>query len=305
MRKQILLYIYLVLFVFNSRAQLEQYNNYGFNIGLVTAIGTHVDRLGVVFQGYYVHDFAQLNMSVRIYDNFKNLGPKGNHFELNTALGFCFGYGKKISDNNYFVSSIGNQTRYKNSVAYSYNIWCNKVKTSQVTGIIAFQFEKFSIITENDLLAKPILDRFRTGAFLLQYQDKNIQFAINCTLWTGKMGSSIRSDSLFPYCGYMNTVDGVYSNLSHGLLSGQVKFANEFGQYLQANAGIDAEQIRNAVQNRFIHDMIILPRKWYKPINCHIPMIDSNNEQYLYHPNQKIRKPKLFLNGYSSPNVFY
>ncbi len=305
MRKQIVLYIFLVLFVFNSRAQLEQFKNYGFNVGFIGAFGTHVQRFGISIQGYYVYDFVQVNASIRLYDNFKNLGPKGEHAELNTAVGICLGYGKKISDNNYFVSSIGNQTNYKNSVAYSYNIWYNKVKTSQVTGIIAFQFDKFSIITENDLLAKPILDRFRTGAFLIQYQDKNIQYAINCTLWTGKMGSNVRNDSLFPYSGYLNTVDGVYSNLSHGLLSGQVKFANEYGQYLQANAGIDAEQIRNVVQNRLIHDMIILPRKWYKPINCHIPMIDSNNEQYLYRPNQKIKKPKLFLNGYTSPNVFY
>ena len=305
MRKKILINIFFVLLFIDTKAQLEQFKNCGFNVGFVSAFGTHVQRFGIVVQSYYIYNFAQLNVSLRLYDNFKNLGPRGEHAELSSSIGLCLGYGKKNIESNYFISSVGNQTGYKNSVAYCYNVWFNKIKTSQVTGIIALQFNKVSFITENDLLAKPILDRFRTGAFLLQYQDQNFQYAINCTMWTGKMGSSVTNDSLFPYCGYMNTVDGVYSNLSHGLLSGQIKFANEYGQYLQANAGIDAEQIRNVVQNKLIHDMIFLPRKLYKPINCHLPMIDSNNEQYLYRLNQKIKKPVLFLNGYTSPNIFY
>jgi len=161
------------------------------------------------------------------------------------------------------------------------------------------------MISENDLLAKPILDRFRTGAFLIQYQNKHFQYAINCTMWTGKMGPGIRTDSLFPKSGYLSTTDGVYSDLSHGLLSAQIKYANQFGQYLQANAGVDAEQVRNVVQNKMIHDMPFIPSKWNKAQNHHIPMIDTNGNQYLYRKDQKIRKPKLFLNGYTSPNVFY
>lgn len=285
--------------------QLELKKHFGFNVGFVSAFGTHVQRFGVVIQGYAVYHFAQINASVRVYDNFKNLGPKGEHAELNAALGLCLGYGQKSREKNLFMSSISNQTGYKNSVSYSYNIWRNKIKTSQVTGIIAFQFNHFSIISENDLLAKPILDRFRTGAFLIQYQDKHFQYAVNCTMWTGKMGTAVTNDSLFPRSGYLNMVDGVYSNLSHGLLSAQVKYANQYGQYLQANAGIDAEQVRNVVQNKMIHDMPFVPSKWNKAQNHHIPMIDTTGNQYLYHKDQKIRKPKLFLNGYTSPNVFY
>lgn len=304
MRAKIITILFIVYctFIFG---QLRIKKNYGFNIGFVSAIGTHVQRFGFVLQGYAVYDFAQLNASFRFYDNFRNLGPRGEHTEFNAALGLCLGYGEKTHEKNLFISSISNQTRYKNSVAYSYNIWRNKIKTSQVTGIIAFQFNRFSIISENDLLAKPILDRFKTGAFLLQYQNKHFQYAINCTMWTGKMGPGIRTDSLFPKAGYLTATDGVYTNLSHGLLSAQVKYANQFGQYLQANAGVDAEQVRNVVQNKMIHDMPFIPSKWNKAQNHHIPMIDTNDNQYLYHKEQKIRKPKLFLNGYTSPNVFY
>ncbi|OFY96469.1 MAG: hypothetical protein A3K10_00010 [Bacteroidetes bacterium RIFCSPLOWO2_12_FULL_31_6] len=286
-------------------AQLHLGNNYGFNVAVVGALGTHVQRFGIMVQGYAITDFAQINASFRVYNNFRNLGPKGEYAEFNAAVGLCLGYGQKTQDENLFISSISNQTSYKNSVAYSYNIWLNKIKTTQVTGIIALQFNHFSMISENDALAKRFLDRFRTGAFLLQYQNKDFQYSVNGTMWTGKMGSGVRNDTIFPEPGYINTENGVYPKLSHGILSAQIKYANEFGQYFQANAGIDAEQIRNVLQNKIVHDLPFFPKKWNKAQNLHFPMIDTKGEQYLYRKEQKIRKPKLFLNGYSSPNVFY
>lgn len=304
MRGRLTLILFMML-CSEGFSQLELHQNYGINVGFVGAIGTHVRRFGFVFQGYYVHRFAQINAAVRVYTNFRDLGPRSEHTEFNGALGLCLGYGKTTTGLNRFVSSIGNQTGYKNSVAYSYTIWYNRVHTSQVTGIAAFQFDRVSVVLENDLLAKPMLDRFRTGAFLVQYQDRDVQYAINCSLWTGQMGQSVKNDSLFPYTGYLNTTGSTYGNLSHGLLSAQVKVANDYGQYLQANAGIDAEQVRNAVQNRFIHDMLFVPKKLNKAQNLHIPMIDSAGNQYLYRKDQQIRKPKLFLNGYTSPNIFY
>ncbi len=297
--------IFLIGFYASSFSQLHIGKNYGFNVGFVSAFGTHVQRFGLVIHGYAVYDFAQINASVRLYDNFKNLGPAGENGEFNASLGLCLGYGSKPNEKNWFVSSVSNQTGYKNSISYSYNIWRNTIKTSQVTGVLAFQFNHISIITENDLLAKPVLDRFRTGAFLIQYQDKHFQYAINCTMWTGKMGSAVKNDSLFPKPGYMNSENGVYSNLSHGLLSAQVKYANQYGQYLQSNIGVDAEQVRNVVQNKIIHDMPFVPKKWNKAQNLHIPMIDAKGNQYLYRENQKVRKPKPFVNAYTSPNIFY
>lgn len=278
-------------------SQLTQTSNYGFNVGFIGAFGTHFQKFGIVVQGYYVYQFAQVNASIRLYDNFKNLGPKGEYAELNAALGLCLGYGKKNNEINPFVSSVGNQTGYYNSVAYSYNVWLNKLKTSQVTGIIAFQFNHFSIISENDLLAKRILDRFRTGAILLQYQDKQIQYAINTTLWTGQLGKAITHDTLFPYKGYLTTEGSVYGNMSHGLLSAQVRVANEYGQYLQANIGMDAEQIRNALQNKVIHTIF--------RNNLYLPMIDTIGNQYLYKKGQVIKKPRLYLNANLNANVFY
>jgi hypothetical protein len=305
MRKVKITICFLLGFYATVFSQLELEKNFGVNVGFVGAFGTHVQRFGIVVQGYALYNFAQINASFRVYDNIKDLGPKGEHPELGGSIGLCLGYGNKSKEENWFMTSVGNQTGYKNSVAYSYNIWYNKIKTSQVTGIISLQFNHFSFITENDLLAKPVLDRFRTGAFIIQYQSKQIQYGINCTLWTGKMGQPVKNDSVYPGVGYINDVDGVYSNISHGLISGQVKYANEYGQYLQANAGVDAEKVRNVVQNKIIHDMPFVPKKYNKANNLHIPMTDTTGHQYLFRKDQKIKRTTLFLNGYMSPNIFY
>lgn len=288
--------LFIVLF-YKVHAQLDLNNNYGINIGFVSSLGTHFQRIGFTVQGYALYDFAQFNASYRIYYNFKNLGPNNKYTEFNGSLGLCLGYGKKTTEKNVFISSVGNQTGYKNSFAYSYNFYRNAIKTSQVTGTIAFQFYRVSVISENDILAKPILDRFRTGALLLQYQTEYFQYAINASMWTGQLGNIVKNDSLFPGHGYINTDGGLYQNLSHGLLSAQLKYANDFGQYLQANAGVDAERIRNSLQNKALHDVF--------PKNYHMPMIDAKGNQYLYRPDQKIKKSKMFLNVHTSPNLFY
>jgi len=287
-------------------AQLVQYSNYGFNIGIVMALGNKFQRLGITLQTYYIYNFTQLNAEVRFYHNFKNLGPTTQYGEMVTSAGAVFGYGPKQECFNPFLSSISNQTGYTNSVGYSYNAyWPHKIKTRQQTGTIALQFNNFSIISENDILGHTYFDRFRTGAFLLQYQYKNrYQFAFNCTLWTGQMGNQVKDHPNFP-SGCMDTTGSVYPKYSHGLLSAQFKMYLDQGQNLQTNIGVDAEQVRNFVQNKLIHDLVFIPRKWFKPINCHIPMLDTAGNQYLYNPGQKIKKPEVYWNVFSAASIFY
>ncbi len=119
------------------------------------------------------------------------------------------------------------------------------------------------------------------------------------------MGNACRTDKEFPHVGYIDTVGGLYTNYSHGLLSAQFKLNMGMAQNAQLNLGVDAEQVRNAIQNRLIHDMIIIPRKWFTPINCHIPMLDENGNQYLYKKDQKIKRPSFYWNAFSNASLFY
>lgn len=296
----------LCLLASPAYAQLFSGSGWGFNIAVISALGNRFQRLGIALQGYYCRDFAQVNAEVRAYRNFRNLGPSRRYNELVTSAGFVVGYGAKRSERNEFPGIASNQTRYATSLGYAYNLYFNKIRTIQQTGTISFGFGDVTVIAENDIFARPTLDRFRTGAFLVQYQLNNqYQFAINCTMWTGQMGNKVTADSSFPFIGYMDTAHGVYTNCSHGLLSGQFKVALNSGQTVQANAGIDAEQVRNFVQNRLIHDMVFIPRRWYKPKNCHIPMLDTNGNQYLYKPDQKIKRPQPYWNVFTGAGVFY
>jgi Bacterial toxin 23 len=281
--------------------------NINLNAGLNISLGTHFQRVGVVLNAAYVNDHFQANAETRFYFNLRSLGLRKKHGEITTSLGVLYGYGKRNTWYNPFYNSVSNQTGYKYAVAYSYNAYWNKIRTSQRTGIVALQFDKITIINENDLWAPPSLDKFRTAGFLIQFQhDSLFQAAINFSMWTGKMGFQTPStDAHFRFGCYMDTVGSIYPNYSHGLMSGQFKYYLGYGQNAQANIGIDAEQVRNVVQNKMIHDMRFLPKSWIKNKNCHIPMLDDKGNQYLYREDQKIRPAKFYFNVGGNEGIFY
>ncbi|MCC6372906.1 MAG: hypothetical protein IT236_18015 [Bacteroidia bacterium] len=282
-------------------------NNLGFNVGLNLAFGTHVQKLGLNLNMYYLLGDFQTNSEVRACFNFRNLGPRGFYPELSLAQGLLYGYGQQAGYFNPFLNSVSNQTKHSNSFAYSYNVYLNTKKTKQVTGIFSIEVNRISFITENDILAHTYFDRFRTAAFLIQYQfEDKWQAAINCSMWTGQFFKKAYSENPGFYQGcYMDTTRAIYPDLSHGLLSAQFKYHVGYGQNVQANAGVDAEQVRNVMQNKFIHDMRFVPKKWNKAKNCHIPMLDKQGKPFLYLPEQKVRPTKLYLNLYSNANLFY
>jgi len=304
-RKYFLVIFFLAELHSISFAQFYRSNNFGVSIGAIIAVGNRFQRIGLNINSYYFYDFVQVNAGIRVYRNLKNLGPRKEYTESVLSAGLVLAYGGKQQYFNSFVNEYSNQTKRKFSIAYSYNAYFNKVKTKQQTGIVALQFDKISIIAENDILAKPFFDRFRTGAFLIQYQYRNIfQAAINCTMWTGQMGRQVMDNENFKR-GYMDTTGGVYANISHGLLSTQLKYNLGYGQNAQLNLGIDAEQVRNFVQNKLIHDLIFIPRKWFKQINSHIPMLDRDGNQYLFKSSQEVKRPHFYWNTFSNSSAFY
>lgn len=276
-------------------------------LGANLAFGTHVQRIGLNIQFTYLYQSLQTNSEIRCYYNLRNLGPRHAHPELVLAQGIVYGFGPQNEYPNPFVNSVSNQSTLSYAIAYSYNAYFSGNHCSQQTGILALHLKSFSLITENDILARPSLDRFRTAAFLLQYQYRDqLQVGINSTMWTGQFRRKKESSDPHFYHGcYMDTVRSVFSNISHGLLSLQVKYQPLYYNTLQLNAGVDAEQVRNVMQNKFIHDMPFIPKAWSKSRNCHIPMLDQNGWPYVYEPGQRVRPARLYLNAFSNANVFY
>ncbi len=304
-KKTLILTTLIVHLLGGVAAQQYQQNNIGLNIGIVAAIGTKIDRFGVTINGYYAKNNFQFNSGARFYFNFKNIGPNKQHFEAVGSLGIVYGYGNSTSDSSLFYTPVGNQTQHQNSFGYAYNYYLNNIKTSQQTGTIAIQINEFSLIAENDIFARPKLDRYRTGAFALQYQKKDIALGVNTTLFTGQMGRKIEDPNYPNSYIYKSSEGGNHTKFSNGLLSLQGQYIGKYHQQYQANIGIDAEQVRHVVQNRLIHDMVFLPNAWRKKTNAHIPMLDQEGNQYLFKENQKIRKPSIYLNLYQNSGLFY
>jgi hypothetical protein len=281
--------------------QQFQQGKVGVNVGVILGLGTHVNRFGVNINAYFQSGSFQINPELRLYFNAKNIGPNMQSVEGVAGVGFVYAYGKKDSIINPFYSPVNHQSTRSNSFGYAFRYYFNDIETNQATGTIALEVNKFSFIAENDLFSGvPRLDRFRTGAFLLQYQHDKLLFGLNSTLFTGQMGERVNDES-YPHSGiYENTIGGKHANSSNGLLSAQIKYAGEFYQTYQANIGIDSERLRHAIQNRFIHDMMI-----GRGINAHVPMIDDKGEQFLFKEGQKVKPMKFYLNGFTNASIFY
>jgi hypothetical protein len=284
-----------------ASAQQFQEGKVGINIGITLALGTHIDRFGVVINSYYKTNHIQINPELRLHFNAKNLGPNKPSIESVLSLGIVYAYGKKETNINEFYNPTSNQTQRKNSFGYAYHYYFNNIQTNQTTGTFSFEVTDFSLTLENDLFSgTPRLDRFRTGAFLIQYQKDNYQLGINATLFTGHMGERITDES-YPFVGvYENTVGGKYTQFSHGLLSAQFNYAGDYYQTYQANIGVDSERVRHALQNRFTHDILV-----GRGINAHVPMLDDKREQYLFKEGQKVKPMKFYMNAFANPSIFY
>lgn len=282
-------------------------SNFGVYGGLHMSFGSHVQRLGLNLGFFAYHGQVQSNTEIKLYWNYKNLGPDRRHSELVISQGLVLAYGEKRQAESPFYSLTANQTGYANALAYAYNAYFNRIQTSQQTGILALQFGDIFLLSENDLLAKASLDRFRTGAFMLVYQYQSLyQFGLVCNLWTGQMGpGQVPGTANFPVRCYMDSSGGRYTQYSHGLLAAQFKAALPYRQIAQARLGIDAEQLRNAVQNKVMHDMVFLPEKWRPISNCHIPMLCKDGSPYLYEAQQELKEARLYLEAGLNPALFY
>src|SRR5947208_2758468 len=87
----LLLFFLLPLIV---KSQTFSGKNYGLNIGLHVAAGTHFTRIGLSCNGYYIHKSYQVNPGFKIYYNLKNIGPAKKYFEFAPSIGIIFSFGK-------------------------------------------------------------------------------------------------------------------------------------------------------------------------------------------------------------------
>lgn len=300
---------FILLLFWNTDTYSQKIKNLYINTGIFISSGTTQNRIGFFIGGYYIYKQFQINLTIRPTYNIFSLGTGKESSELHANLSLVYGYGGIDSIKNNFVTEISNQTGRKNSVAISYNAYIDNIETSQFTGTIALEFNKFGIIHENDMWGEPRSDRFRSAGIQLYYRTKQIKYATNVILWHGNAfakGSKSYTKTDYPArWGFKDFNKSKYGKFSNGIWSTQVNLLLPNMQVVNFDIGIDSEKVRHMVQNRFTHDMCFLPDKLVINKLLHYPMIDDKGNLYLFKKNQKIKPSTFYLNLAFNQNLFY
>lgn len=299
--------LYLLLFpTFLSAQNL----NFGGTIGVSLTFGTQVNRVGVIAKGYATYHQFQLNAQTVNFYNFQTFGiPKGG-LETQNSVGFLYGFGGNNSDDfTPMIDILGNQTNQKNHVGYAYNFYNEENLMNQKTATISIQFNRLTFITENDAFSFIPQDRYRTAAAMFRYRiDDFTYIALQTTLWTGNPFYTTVQPIYENYpnpSGYEDMTGARFTENSHGILAAQIVRLLPYQQQVVMNLGIDAEQIRHVLQNRFIHDMPFIPKGWNPPRQPHIPMVADDGKPYLFQEGQVIRKARWWGNLNINAPYFY
>lgn len=295
-----------ILCVFLSGNMTAQ-ADFRIQVGINAAIGLPINRFGICLETDYYQDWFALNSGIRLHINGTNYGPAKGRVEAQFYVGTWLGYGPNKTSNE-MLSALVSTIQRQYALGYQINRYQDSQKTSQWTGTVKLKFGQFYFLTENDALVpgKPH-DRYRTGAVSVIWSESDRLYELRTVLWHGETrGAKSIRDTEYP-CrfGYRDFTSCPYGNYSNGVLAFQIHQQIPFGQIVQLGAGLDAEQIRNVVQNKLIHDMWFFPTNWTPVRNLHYPMLDTSGALYLYGADQKIRPLRpYFLLGLNQSGFY-
>jgi hypothetical protein len=249
---------------------------FGAQFSVVYQMGSHQKSIGLRANAFCQTKFFQVNSSSSLTYFPKSYGDRRNFIQNKNEIGAVCFFGAKNQFLSNQLSVLSHESRHDYSISFA-SIWYNdNARTSQRSGAFGIQVKKISLILENDAFAGIATDRFRTGFFQVKYKDSLFNFGSAVYIWTGE--TSGVSAKRIP-----NSMDKNYKDLStlpfgrtsHGIwyVEGEMRVANS--QLFQLKLGVDSEEIRNSVQNRFFHDLPFLPRR-YQNQTPHYPRLNKD-----------------------------
>ena len=292
MRNLFILKVFLVTSI--SFSQTLSTNNFGLSTGILLNFGSHVNSVGLSLRTYYSDYFFQLNTGSTVTRNIHSYGNRKKYWESRSYLGLILLGGVRNNTVDFQLDGLTHQTKFKNALAYNYIWYFDNVGTSQVSGGWSFHINKIGLYFENDIFGGQGKDRFRTGNILISYRYKEYKFGTGVYLWTGETNGSVWDKTFSKDCpnGFKCIDKLPFGKTSHGIWYSSAIYNLSYGQTAHLKIGIDSENIRNSVQNRFVHDLIFLP----KSIERKTPHYPRLNEQGLPTFDKKNnRKNRLFI----------
>lgn len=284
-------------------------NGFGGKVGITFQLGTHVRRIGVMYQLYYFQELVQVSHGTSYHYSFKGLGPSLKRSEIQTFGGVQFYGGASTYHTRYMLNEYSLMAGKSISGGYLWRYYFDPIKTSQAAGGFQFTANGLTLVMENDLFGfyKGHHDKYRTGTFAILYAHERMQLALQSTLWTGNARESekVRNGPYPGRYGYKDLSQATYGKVSHGILAFRMDGMMNYGQTYRLESGVDAEQVRHFFQNRLVHDMIIKRPDSKFPGNAHVPMLQPNGMPFLYQPDQRIRPVKGYFQIGVNDFMFY
>lgn len=287
--------LFLSVFVHGQKLSI----NGGFKISLLATIGSHQSSLGIGVNTYAGCRYAQLNGGTRIRLFGNNLGKRNNMWEWRHELGAVLMSGPENNPTQFEYSGALHQQKSAYSLGYAYIWYVDNVETTQRSGTWNLGLRQFDIQFENDVFGAQRKDRFRTGCLTVSFRDSLNKYTAGLQLWTGETGNSVWNRTPLPKCpnGYRDLTPLPYGKLNHGIFYLEMKRKIDYNQYFGGRIGWDSEQIRHSVQNRFTHDLILLPKSVQRN-TPHYPRLDINGK--IVFSRKEARPPveyfSIFLN---------
>ncbi|PWH81590.1 polymorphic toxin type 23 domain-containing protein [Brumimicrobium oceani] len=268
--------------------------NWGVQVGITADVGTHINKVGLKFQGYYSYEFVQINLGNQIRFNSTNLGGRKDYVTQRISTGIALLTGAKNSTPQLILDGLNHQSKHDYAIAYNYLWYFDNIGTSQRSGGFGIHLQQISLYIENDFFAGSGRDRYRTNHASISYHDGLYNVSLNTQLWTGDTrGTRLMNtaDSMY-VVGYKDLSETHYGRFSHGILSLGFDYQLFYGNQFSALAGVDSERIRHGLQNQFMHNKKFIPLRWREP-NVNYPML--NAEGFPVHFKEEAAPARLFL----------
>ena len=269
------------IFVFQSAvlAQVFSKESIGLQIGIATQFGTHINQIGFKIQGYYHQNIIQLNFGSQLNFSFEDIGDRTNFLQSRNNIGIVILGGRQNGIPNIILEGLNHQTLFQNAIGYNYVFYLDRKGCSQNSGGMAIHLSQFSFLIENDFFAGQGKDRFRTSFTKIAYHTEFWNLSLNTILFTGETGGVLKTnDHLYPAT-YKNLSESPYGRKSHGIVEFQFDYLLLYGNVGNFILGLDHEKIRNALQNKLMHDKKFVPKK-IRRTNPHYPMLNTNGVPY-------------------------
>lgn len=241
---------------------------------LSASIGSHQHYYGIGAHAGLEYRSFLLTLGSDVSYRLKDLGQRNRFLESRSYLGASMVTGKYTSVRDLELGALNNYFSRENSLGYAYIIYMDKAGTSQLSGAFRCEIKRHSLMLENDFFAGQGKDRFRTATLLYRYRELLWSGHLGVRLWTGEAsGLQVKEmERLGRKQRYKDLSSNPFGKTSHGILYGGVQYALG-SQTLGVELGIDAEQVRNALQNQVAHAAVWHKRQASKAVAY--PMLDK------------------------------